>query len=211
VSEEDDAVLVTARGQSLRFAIKLLRSASRLSGGVRGIKLAPGDVVVGMEVIRPNEAMMVISSQGHGKRTAVEDFPVQGRGGQGVITFKVHDKSGDLVAARMVNADHELILISEKGIVLRTPVAHISLQGRSTQGVRLMDVSKSDAVAAVTLIDLKRTFKESQPLPTGATVDGDQDVKKGKRRPAASKGAKATKPAKATEGPQSPKGPKKGR
>ncbi len=211
VSEEDDAVLVTARGQSLRFAVKLLRSASRLSGGVRGIKLATGDIVVGMEVVRPKEAMMVISAQGHGKRTAVEDFPVQGRGGQGVITFKVHDKSGDLVAARMVNADHELILISEKGIVLRTPVAHISLQGRSTQGVKLMDVSKGDAVAAVTLIDLKRTLKEFQPLPTGATVDGDQGVKKGKRRPAASRGAKATKLERATEGPQSSKRPKKGR
>ncbi|MEE8369238.1 MAG: DNA gyrase subunit A, partial [Dehalococcoidia bacterium] len=211
VSEEDDAVLVTARGQSLRFAIKLLRSASRLSGGVRGIKLETGDVVVGMEVIRPKEAMMVISALGHGKRTAVEEFPVQGRGGQGVITFRVHAKSGELVAARMVNADHELILISEKGIVLRTAVAHISLQGRSTQGVKLMDVSAGDAVAAVTLIDLQNTFTESQPLPTGATVEGDQAAKKGKRRPAASKAAKATKPAKAEEGPQSAKGRKKGR
>jgi DNA gyrase/topoisomerase IV subunit A len=108
----------------------------------------------------------------------------------------------------MVNADHELILISEKGIVLRTPVAHISLQGRPTQGVKLMDVSEGDAVAAVTLVDLQRTFTESQPLPTGATAEGDPAVKKGKRRAAASKAAKPAKAATAKSGPKSAKAAK---
>ena len=180
VGEDDQAVLVTARGQSLRFAVSALRSASRLSGGVRGINLAAGDSVVGMDVIRPKEALLVVSALGHGKRTPVEEYPPQTRGGQGVITFKVHAKSGELVAARIVNATHELMLISEKGIVLRTPVAHISLQGRSTQGVRLIDVGKGDAVAAVAVVDMQRGFTESQPLPTGAMVKAKEPGRKGK-------------------------------
>ena len=210
VSEDEDAILVTARGKALRFSVRLLRSASRLSGGVRGIRLAPGDSVVGMEVICPKEALIVVSALGHGKRTPVEEYPVQGRGGQGVVTFKTHAKSGDLVATRMVNPGHELILISEKGIVLRTPVAHISLQGRSTQGVRLMDVGKGNAVAAATLVDLERSFTETQPLPTGATVEGDESGKSGKRWAAKPKAAKP-KAAKTEKGPGSAKPGQKGR
>ena len=182
-SDDDHAILMTARGQALRFAVRSLRSASRLSGGVRGIKLAPGDGVVGMEILRPGEALLVVSALGHGKRTPVEEYPLQGRGGQGVITFKTHAKSGELVAARMVSSAHELMLISEEGIVLRTPVAHISKQGRSTQGVRLMDVGEGDAVAAVAFIDMQREFPEPQALPTGVTVKEDEPRQKkaGKR------------------------------
>ncbi|MCH7512021.1 MAG: hypothetical protein IIB19_06625, partial [Chloroflexi bacterium] len=205
VSEDEDVILVTAKGKALRFSVRLLRSAPRLSGGVRGIQLAPGDSVIGMEVIRPKEALIVVSALGHGKRTPVEEYPVQGRGGQGVVTFKTHAKSGDLVATRMVNAGHELILISEKGIVLRTPVAHISLQGRPTQGVRLMDVGKGNAVAAVTLVDLERSFTETQPLPTGATVEGDESGKKGEGQAAKPQASKTEK------GPGSAKPGRKGR
>ncbi len=196
VSDDDDVLLVTARGQALRFAVKTLRSASRLSGGVRGIKLATGDSVVGMAVIMPGEALLVASAKGHGKRTPVEDYPLQGRGGQGVITFKTHPKSGPLVAARMVNPAHEVMLISEDGIVLRTPVAHISLQGRPTQGVKLMDVGEGDSVAAVAVIDMQREFTEPQALPTGATVKSGESSRKGK---GAGRGKpKPTAPGKAT-------------
>ncbi|HEU4760514.1 MAG TPA: DNA gyrase C-terminal beta-propeller domain-containing protein, partial [Dehalococcoidia bacterium] len=193
VSDEDQVILVTARGQSLRFAVKTLRSASRLSGGVRGVKLAAGDSVVGMDVVRPGEALLVVSALGHGKRTPFEDYPLHGRGGQGVITFKTHPKSGPLIAARVVDPTHELMLISVEGIVLRTPVAHISLQGRPTQGVRLMDVGGGDAVAAVAVIDMQRGFTEPQALPTGATVKTREPQKKGKRGKPAAKASGAAK------------------
>jgi hypothetical protein len=97
-----------------------------------------------------------------------------------VITFKTHAKSGELVAARIVNPEQELILISEGGIILRTPVAHISLQGRSTQGVRLMDVGEDDRVAAVAVIDMSKEY-DTLPLPIGANGEGDDGIE---RKPA---------------------------
>src|SRR3990172_882790 len=150
-SDDDNALLVTAEGKSLRFSVHALRSASRQSGGVRGVKLGKSDRMVAMEIAKPKEAMLVVTSQGFGKRTPVEEYPLQGRGGQGVITFKVNAKTGNLISARMVNPSQELVLISEGGIVLRTPMEHISVQARSTQGVTLMDVEDGDAVAAVTI------------------------------------------------------------
>jgi len=171
-SDEDAAILVTARGQSLKFRVGALRSASRISGGVRGIRLASGDQVVGFEIAHPGQALIVVSAFGFGKRTLVEDYPLQGRGGSGVITFKTNPKTGELVAARMVDPTYELILVAEDGIVLRTPVEHISLQGRSTQGVTLMDVdrdNRDNKIAAVAVIDMQRDYSEEEPLPTGAT------------------------------------------
>jgi DNA gyrase subunit A len=174
-SDEDHMIVVSAHGQSLRFAVKTLRSASRTSGGVRGIRLATGDSVVGMEVATPDDAMLVVSALGHGKRTPVAEYPLQGRGGSGVITFKRHAKSGNLVTARKVNPSHELMLISEDGIVLRTPVEHISMQGRSTQGVKLMDVGGDNAVAAVAVIDMQRSYDLAEGLPSGATAAPEPD------------------------------------
>jgi DNA gyrase subunit A len=197
VSDDDQVILVTARGQALRFAVGPLRSASRLSGGVRGIKLAPGDSVVGMDVLRPKGALLVVSARGYGKRTPLEGYPLHGRGGQGVVTFNVIPSTGDLTAARVVDGAQELMLISEEGIVLRTPVAHISLQGRPTQGVKLMDISEGDTVAAVTVIDLRCGFTEPDPLPTGATVKAGELGQKGKAearsRAAPAQGSKAAK------------------
>ena len=192
-SEDDNAIIVTGQGQSIRFSVGALRSASRQSGGVRGIRLGKGDRVVTLEIAKPNEAMLVVTKQGFGKRTPVGDYPLQGRGGQGVITFKTTPKTGDLVSARMVNPTQELMLISVGGIVLRTEVEQISLQGRPTSGVTLMDMEDGDAVASVTVIDMTAGYKEEASLPTGASVrpkgaDGGKR-RAGTKRPA---GAKAT-------------------
>jgi len=173
-TDEDTAIVVSARGQSVRFPVKALRSASRLSGGVRGIRLASGDRVVGMEITHPEDHVLVVSEFGYGKRTRVEEYPLHGRGGQGVRTFKTNPKTGELIAARVVDPSHELMLISEGGIVLRTPVEHISLQLRSTQGVTIHDV-EGDRVAAVAVIDMDREYDSpADALPTGATVAGEQ-------------------------------------
>jgi DNA gyrase subunit A len=182
-TDADDVIMVSAKGQAIRFAVKSLRSASRLSGGVRGMKLRQGDTVVGMTIAEKDLDLLVVSRLGHGKRTPVDDYPKHGRGGQGVITFKTHEKSGDLVTARMVDPEHELIMVSEGGIILRTPVKHISQQGRPTQGVKLMNVGDDDRVAAVAVIDMRKEY-DSQPLPTGAShTDGDgiEVKKKGSR------------------------------
>ncbi|MFQ6019708.1 MAG: DNA gyrase C-terminal beta-propeller domain-containing protein, partial [Dehalococcoidia bacterium] len=185
----NDVILVTAKGQSIRFAVAELRAASRQSGGVRGIRLAKGDHVVGMEVAQPNMELLVVSANGFGKRTPVEDYPRKHRGGQGVVSFHAIRKTGELVAARMVKPTHELMIVSQEGIVLRTPVEHISKQGRATQGVTLMDVGPGDAVAAVAVVDMRR-HPEKAPvkLPTGVTVKNDQS--KAARKGAATRGKK---------------------
>jgi DNA gyrase subunit A len=188
-TDEDTAIVVSARGQSVRFPVKLLRSASRLSGGVRGIRLASGDRVVGMEITHPEDHVLVVSEFGFGKRTRVEEYPLHGRGGQGVRTFKTNPKTGELMATRTVDPAHELMLISEGGIVLRTPVQHISLQLRSTQGVTLMDV-EGDRVAAVAVIDMDREYDSPDALPTGATVLGTEVEEPPKRRAAAREATK---------------------
>jgi len=180
-TDSDDVMLVSAHGQAIRFAVKSLRSASRLSGGVRGMTLKGNDKVVALAIAEKDLDLLVVSALGHGKRTPVDDYPKHGRGGQGVITFKTHAKSGDLVTARMVDPEHELIFVSEGGIILRTPVKHISQQGRPTQGVKLMNVGDDDRVAAVAVIDMRKEY-DSQPLPTGASnTNGDGiEVKKAK-------------------------------
>jgi DNA gyrase subunit A len=126
-----------------------------------------------MDIPKAGQAVLVVTEFGYGKRTPVEDYPLHGRGGQGVITFKTNPKTGRLVSARIVDADHELMLISNSGVVLRTPMAHISLQGRPTQGVTLMDVGDDDRVAAVAVIDMRKDFSGLENLPTGATVAED--------------------------------------
>ncbi|MEO7666154.1 MAG: DNA gyrase subunit A, partial [Dehalococcoidia bacterium] len=168
-SDSDDALMITARGQAIRFEIARLRSASRTSGGVRGMRLLKGDRVVAMEIATIDHALLVVTALGHGKRTPIDDYPRHGRGGQGVRTFNI-EKRGELVAARVVDPEHELICISEGGIMLRTPVNRISLQGRSTQGVRLMDVGDDDKVAAVAIIDMSKEYAV-EDLPTGAEAE----------------------------------------
>jgi DNA gyrase subunit A len=203
-SDDDHVLVVTSQGKSLRFSVGKLRSASRQSGGVRGIRLAKGGGMVALEIAKRNEAMLVITSQGFGKRTPVDDYPLQGRGGQGVITFKTTPKTGDVISARMVNATQELMLISVGGIVLRTEVEQISVQGRPTQGVTLMDTEDGDSVAAVTVIDMMGGYKGETSLPTGVSkgpepLVGGGKERTGKSKPSAGRKSAAGKKASATK------------
>jgi len=200
--DQDQAVLITARGQGLRFPVRQLRAASRQSGGVRGIRLAKGDRVVGMDVASPGGQLLVVSAQGFGKRTVVEEYPTQSRGGQGVQTFRPNDKTGPLVAVRLVEPRQELMIISRNGIVLRTPVDSIALQGRATMGVTLMDVDPGDRVASITSIDLSSRPTLEPPAGDGATPTAPA----GGKPPAADR-ASAARPAKRPSKTTSPKKP----
>ena len=152
--EESDLVLVSSDGQAMRFAIRQLRSASRTSGGVRGMKLRDGAYVVGAEAVQSNEQqLIVITERGFGKRTEMEQYPLKGRGGQGVRTLNITPKTGNVAAVRMVSPNHELMLVSEDGILIRTKVDSISLLGRNTQGVTVMKVGENDRVASIANFD----------------------------------------------------------
>ncbi len=158
---EDDVLLVTARGQSIRFKEKGVRPMGRTAAGVRGIKVRPGDEVTGMDLLSEGKAaaseqLLVIMSNGYGKRTALKEYKVQGRGGSGIKTAQVTPKTGQVVQAFVVNAKREqedLVVISEKGQVIRLPLKSVSVLGRATQGVRIMRFKEEkDQVASVTFV-----------------------------------------------------------
>ncbi len=153
-SAESDVLLVSSDGQAMRFRVGELRSASRVSGGVRGLKLKGDAYVVGAEAVEPNgHQLVVITERGFGKRTALDQYPVKGRGGQGVRTLNITPKTGNVAAVRMVEPNHELMLVSEDGILIRTKVDSISLLGRNTQGVTVMKVGENDRVASIANFD----------------------------------------------------------
>lgn len=157
----DDLIIVSEQGQSIRFKEKQLRAMGRNAAGVRGIKLKGKDQVAGMDMITDgkalqNEQLLVVMSKGYGKRTNLTNYRLQGRGGSGIKTAKITDKTGPIVSAFIVNAklaEEDLIIISDKGQVIRMPLKTVSVLGRATQGVRLMKFSEaSDKVASVTFV-----------------------------------------------------------
>ena len=158
-NDQDDVILVTRKGQAIRFAVNKLRASSRTSGGVRGIRLAPDDQVVSMGVIFPEAFLLVVTTGGFGKLTPVGDYPRQHRAGGGVRTFNLVEKIGDVATARLVSLSQQLMIISAAGIVIHTPVKEkdprkgITIQGRSTQGVRLMRLGRGDKVVAIACFD----------------------------------------------------------
>jgi DNA gyrase subunit A len=155
-SANDTIMLVTADGQSIRFAATDVRDMGRTAGGVRGIDLDKGDAVVGLGVIEknmPEPTLMIISSNGYGKRTPVDEYKVQKRGGSGIKTANVTDKTGVIVGASIVTTDHsELIAISAKSQVVRTDIDSIPVLGRATQGVRVMKLREGDTLASLTIM-----------------------------------------------------------
>ena len=153
--DNEDVSLVTRKGQSIKFRVSSLRASSRVSGGVRAIRLAPGDRVVSMDRADVDAYLLVVTSGGFGKLSALSQYPRQHRAGSGVRTFRVTEKTGEIAAAKVVNFQDQVMIISANGIVTRTPVKEkdprqgITLQGRSTQGVRLMKLEDGDEVVAV--------------------------------------------------------------
>jgi DNA gyrase subunit A len=141
-------VLATRDGQSIRFAEDDVRATGRATQGVIGIRLKDGDVVVSMTVVQPDDAgeLLAVSENGYGKRTPIPEYPLQGRGGQGVITLKVTDKTGNLVSLERVGGDEELMVLSAGGVAIRTRVEEVSSYGRSSQGVKVMRLEDKDTV-----------------------------------------------------------------
>ncbi len=153
-TNEDDYIIVTRQGQALKANVGLLRSASRVSGGVRGIKLQDKDEAISMDIVVPKRHLLVISVNGMGKLTPIDSHRSQIRGGLGVLWFKVTDKSGPLVAAKVVDRAQELMVISKHGTVFRTMLSNITVrQGRITQGVHIMKPDEGDSVAALACSD----------------------------------------------------------
>jgi len=149
----DEIILVTKKGMSLRFKEKEIREMGRPASGVKGIRLKKEDEVVGMDVINAkckmqNAKLLVVSENGFGKRTDLKEYRLQGRGGVGIKTAKITQKTGDLMTSKVLTGEEDLILISKNGQVIRTKVVSISILGRNTQGVRIIKLEEGDKVAS---------------------------------------------------------------
>ena len=158
VQADDDVLLITAQGQAIRFNVAELRTASRISGGVRGIRLSDSDTLVSLNLALRGSELLIVTEQGYGKRTPVDEYPRQSRGGAGVITAKITEKTGPVAAARLImEDDNDLMIISASGVVIRQNVNNIRQLGRATQGVILMNLSEGDTVVAVATTNGKKT------------------------------------------------------
>jgi len=150
---EDNVVLVTKKGQCITFDEKDVRPIGRVSQGVLGIRLDEGDEVIGMESVIGGEkaTLLSITENGFGKRTYLDEYRVQNRGGKGVITYKITPKTGDIIGIDVVNGDEDVMLMTDTGTVIRIKVNEISILGRSTQGVTLMRTNDGKVVSIATL------------------------------------------------------------
>lgn len=144
-----DVFLVTRFGQSIRFSEKDVRTTGRNSMGVKGITLIPGDQVVAMQLDIQGDDLLIVSENGLGKRTSIKEFSSQFRGGKGVKCYKITEKTGNVVGMKSVNSDDEIMLITTGGIIIQMPVDGISVLGRITSGVKLIDMNKDVRVASI--------------------------------------------------------------
>ncbi len=156
VSKGDYITLASKKGQSINFKESDVRPMGRTAGGVRGMKLKPGDELVGAGVIKPKDKaqfLMIMSEKGFGKRTDIKNYRLQKRGGSGIKTSKVTKKTGELMIAKVINPEYEeIIAISQKGQVIRTAISEIPNLGRQTQGVRIMKLKEGDSIASLTCL-----------------------------------------------------------
>ena len=153
-SGRDEVIISTAKGQANRFSESDVRPMGRNARGVRGIRLRPGDSVVGMDLVRPDVEVVLLSKNGYGKRTKMEQFAAHKRGGVGVRSAALSDRTGDLVAVRSLGPRaKEIVAISERGKTIRVDVKKINRLQRATQGVRLMRLDKGDSVVSLVVIE----------------------------------------------------------
>ena len=174
---DDEIILATRNGMAIRFHESDVRNMGRVATGVRGVRLREDDIVVGMVVIRRSTAaqatLLVVSENGRGKRTAIDEYRFQSRGGSGVINFRVTEQTGHVVAIKEVFPGDELMLITRNGVINRQRVNEIRVIGRATQGVRLLSLDEGDV-----LVNVARLVPEDESgegaVGNGVPLNGDQ-------------------------------------
>lgn len=153
-SGSDQIILVTSQGQSIRFKESQLRTMGRSASGVAGIKLKKGDLVVGLDVIKEKSAdkLLVVSQKGFSKQTSLKEYKVQSRGGSGIKTANVTEKTGKIVACKVISGEQEVIVLSAKGQVIKAALSDIRVSARATSGVRVMRLKEGDKIVAISCL-----------------------------------------------------------
>ena len=179
ISGDEDIILATRHGQSIRFSHEDVRAMGRPARGVIGIRLDLDDSVVGMDTIGPADVdgshLLVVTENGYGKRTPVSHYGVQGRGGKGLKTLQMIKKNGPIVGAKVVRDDHDLMFISAEGIVIRVKASEISVMGRLTQGVRVMTMGEGDSLVAMAKIASRDEENEANRVQEENEPEGPSD------------------------------------
>lgn len=161
-SGNEDIILVSKKGMSIIFSERDVRRTGRSSMGVKGMKLASDDEVVGMQLTRQGEALLTVSEFGMGKRTLLSEFRRQNRGGRGLICHKLTDKTGDLIGAKLVNNEREILLITNEGILIRIAVSDISVIGRNTSGVKLMSIDRESKIRVASIAKVRESAEKDE-------------------------------------------------
>jgi len=168
---DNEVVISTAQGQAIRFHERDARPMGRVARGVRGIRLRPGDHVIGMDIVEKGADIFVISKYGYGKRTNIDQFTPHARGGVGIRSAVVNDKTGELVGVkRLLSDEQELIIISQQGQTIRLGLGDIPSLGRATQGVRIMRLNDGDQVVSLALVDKADDLPEEDAEPAPALI-----------------------------------------
>ncbi len=177
-SAEDDVLMISAHGRAVRFTVAELRSASRTSGGVRGIRLSSGDTLVSLNLTPEDSELLVVTEKGYGKCTPINDYPRHSRGGSGVITLRITEKTGSIASARIItDKDNDLMIISAAGVVIRMDVNTIIRGGRNIQGRKMMTMSSGDSVVATATTNGKKVEEgEGSDLADEGTLGEEEGV-----------------------------------
>ena len=168
---------MTKDGQCIRFKETDVRSTGRASMGVRGMNLTDGDEVVAMQLNTQGDYLLVVSENGMGKRTAMSEFVVQNRGGKGVKCYKITEKTGNVVGAKAVNEENEIMMITTEGIIIRLQCADISVLGRITSGVKMINLTDGVTVASIAKVrDKDPEVEVNSEKADGETNDNEEEI-----------------------------------
>ena len=174
--DSQDVFMVTKRGMAIRFPETDVRTTGRISMGVVGMRFGKADdEIVGMQVESQGAYMLVVSENGMGKRTPISEFRLQGRGGKGILCYKVTERTGFLVGAKLCNDEGDIMLITSEGIIMRTPISSISVIGRNTQGVRIMNIEENVRVAGITKVKSEEEDTSSEE-PVSEEEEGSSET-----------------------------------
>ena len=153
---------MTEQGQCIRFHETDVRITGRVSMGVIGMKLNPGDSVVGMQTHTQGDCLLIVSEKGMGKRTLIDEFKPQLRGGKGILCYKITERTGKIVGAKLVHDDHDVMIITNEGIIIRIAVNEISVIGRNTSGVILMNIDSNSDVKVASIAKVRDDGEKSE-------------------------------------------------
>jgi len=176
-SGEDELLIGTENGKAIHFLETDVRPMGRTARGVKGIALAKGDQAVSLSVVRPGGTVLTVTRHGYGKRSPVEEYRLQSRGGKGIINIKASKRNGPVVGVKFLRGEEQVMLITEKGMIIRLSTADISIIGRNTQGVRLIQLEEDDRLVSVARLAEREDEEDSpgSPAPTGRTPEAPKE------------------------------------